>query len=496
MSKILQKSFLISVGLVLLFWYGVAEAGIVINETQLYPTDGRFIELYNPDDAEVDLTGWYMQRKTESGQSFTSLVSNPNFENKKIGGKKYFLIYRNQVQGADLVVDNLTLTESNTIQIKNPNGDVVDIVCWGSVSDCGKYKTTNPLEGQSAQRNQDGMFVGVPTPGLPNEKVNDPAPVPDPDPTPKPAPAPASEGGIVKSEKIEIKKLETNILTKSVVFAGIPAEFKAETVGVSNEKLLYGKYFWNFGDGDSRQTKTSDMTKFTHTFAYEGEYSVSLEYYESYYSETPNATDKIIVKVIKPNILISSVGDEKDFFIEITNDTLYEADLSGWMLIVEQKSFIFPKNTFLQLKKKITLSPKITGFNIVDKNSLKLLSLYSTLVFDYGASIKQTTIIEPEPMQIIAQTKSINTNATKTPAVENVVTSPDSKPESDIKIENSFEAQAISTEASVSRFSFDIKYIVALFAFLLFSSGAVYFVRVRYRKPVLEKAGSDFEILE
>lgn len=488
-----KRLVMVLAGFAFIFWCDIAEAGIVINEVQLYPTGERFIELYNQDSVEVDLTDWYIQRKTQTADSFGSLVSKTNFEGKKIGGNKYFVISRASITNSDIVLDSLTLTESNTVQIKNKDGVVVDIICWGDVSDCGPYKTSNPEEGKSIQRNQTGLFISTPTPGAQNEldekKDETPAPDPKPDHTPTPAP---SGGGTGYSEKVETKKLETNILAKSVVYRGISALFGAETTGVSNDKLLYGKYFWNFGDGDAKETKTNDISKFTHTFPYEGEYNVTLEYYENYYVSTPNASDKFLVKVIKPEIIISSVGDEKDFFVEITNNTTYEADLSGWVLLGDKKSFLFPRNSFIQSKKKMILSPKITGFSILDKNSLKILSSYQDVVFDYAVVITSKVEEKIEEVKILTVAKAESKQNVKEIEVAQIK---ESKKSEEI-LDNNLQAQVLGSNKEVSKTVFDIKYAVFLFVFLGLGAGAVYFVRVHYRKPALEKAGSDFEILE
>ena len=69
----------------------ITQASVVINEIQISPTEGRFIELYNNGDSYVDLTNWYIQRKTASG-AFGSLVTKTNFENKSIGPNSFFLI--------------------------------------------------------------------------------------------------------------------------------------------------------------------------------------------------------------------------------------------------------------------------------------------------------------------------------------------------------------------------------------------------------------------
>ncbi len=133
---------------------------ILINEIQLSPTSNRFIELYNLNDSAVDLTNWYIQRKTQGGDTFTSLVSKTYFENKTITAYGYFLISRESLEGADIVLNGLTLTESNTIQLKNPNAEVADKVGWGEANDCEGACASNPTDGQSIQRKfQNNIFV-------------------------------------------------------------------------------------------------------------------------------------------------------------------------------------------------------------------------------------------------------------------------------------------------------------------------------------------------
>jgi len=79
-----KKTILVSLGFAFLFSFNLARAGVIINEVQLSPTEERFIELYNPGGSSVELTGWYIQRKTETGSAFGSLVSKTYFENKAI----------------------------------------------------------------------------------------------------------------------------------------------------------------------------------------------------------------------------------------------------------------------------------------------------------------------------------------------------------------------------------------------------------------------------
>lgn len=123
---------------------------ILISEVQINPIGQRFIELYNPNDFDIDLTGYYLQRKTKTGD-FTSLVSKTNFEGKTIKAKSYFLISKENLPNANIVI-NLTLTDANTIQLKNSKGDVLDKVGWGEASDCETNCAPNPQVNQSIQR--------------------------------------------------------------------------------------------------------------------------------------------------------------------------------------------------------------------------------------------------------------------------------------------------------------------------------------------------------
>ena len=70
---------------------------IFISEVQIGATGDQkqeFVELYNPNDIEIDLTGWYLQKKTKSGSDYSSFVSDELFFGKKIFPKSYFLICR------------------------------------------------------------------------------------------------------------------------------------------------------------------------------------------------------------------------------------------------------------------------------------------------------------------------------------------------------------------------------------------------------------------
>ena len=459
--------------------FNFAQAEIVINEVELSPTGERFLELYNTGNEVVDLTDWYMQRKTANGSSFGSLVSSPNFEGKIINANGYFVISKNILNNSDIILDSLTLTESNTIQIKNSSGEVVNKVGWGDSNDCDSSCPSNPVEGKSIQKTETGSWiVSTPTPGVVN--VNSATSFNNNNLTN--TSSSTSTTTEIKEKTTEEVKMKVQIIGKSFAMTGLPFTLEGIAYGTNGEKLNYGKYFWNFGDGDSKEIRISNVNslqKFTHTYFYPGEYDVSLEYYLNYYGNIPDASSKITIKVAGADISISAVGDERDFFVELTNNTNYDADISNWILSSNERSFIFPQNTILKTKKKIIVSPKITNLLISDKNTLKLLTPQRETVFDYGASVA------------VLASVSISSKNIKSKVATSI---PDDSFVIDEQIpEENLPASAISSDVVENNGVRAYFLALVLTVFIGTSAVAVYFIR---QKRTVLNEGDDFEILE
>ncbi|NCO44887.1 lamin tail domain-containing protein, partial [Candidatus Wolfebacteria bacterium] len=78
----------------------------------------EFIELYNLNNFEIDLTGWYLQKKTSQSNEFSSLVPSDLFEGKIINSSEYFLISHSSSSYqdvADILDSNYSVTDNNTI---------------------------------------------------------------------------------------------------------------------------------------------------------------------------------------------------------------------------------------------------------------------------------------------------------------------------------------------------------------------------------------------
>ncbi|KKP32409.1 MAG: hypothetical protein A2360_02865 [Candidatus Staskawiczbacteria bacterium RIFOXYB1_FULL_32_11] len=145
---------------------------ILISEVQIAGTDNdkqEFVELYNPNEIDVSLTNWYLQRKTKNANSYSTYASNNLFAGKKILAKSYFVIARDgnfNLSAVDIWIDS-PLTEDNSLVLKDPNRDISDKLGFGQAVDYESNLAESPPSGLSigrkwednSERDTDNNFV-------------------------------------------------------------------------------------------------------------------------------------------------------------------------------------------------------------------------------------------------------------------------------------------------------------------------------------------------
>jgi predicted extracellular nuclease len=117
----------------------------------------EFVELYNPNNIVVDLTDWYLQRKTINADSFSTYVSSNLFLNKIIYPKSYFLIARSgsfYANYADILTEN-PLTEDNSLILKNPNKETADLLGFGRANNFKNSPAESPQPSKTIGRRWD-----------------------------------------------------------------------------------------------------------------------------------------------------------------------------------------------------------------------------------------------------------------------------------------------------------------------------------------------------
>lgn len=116
---------------------GISEILVGIDGNANY----EFIELYNPNDIAVDLTGYSIKRRNSSGDEAT-LVSNKtkygNFKDKKIAPKSYLLLaqkdgYSGGIQ-PDILYSTTLAYKNNAAVLYNADGEVIEDISWDEIA--------------------------------------------------------------------------------------------------------------------------------------------------------------------------------------------------------------------------------------------------------------------------------------------------------------------------------------------------------------------------
>ncbi len=131
---------------------------IVISEIKTSGGSGKstdeFIELYNPTEAEVNLDGWGLLKKTASGSDYI-LVD--NFGEKTIPAHSFFLIahpagYLGEVTPNFYYTTTNSISDNNTVILLDPKQTIIDEVGYGTATVFETEVAVNPPGGKSLER--------------------------------------------------------------------------------------------------------------------------------------------------------------------------------------------------------------------------------------------------------------------------------------------------------------------------------------------------------
>lgn len=189
---------------------------VLISEVQTAgaSANDEFVELFNPNDFVVDLTGWSIKRKSASGLEY-SLVSSEKLKDKVIPARGYFLLanggaYVGSVAADVLWAQSNTIALDNTIILYGKRGDetlIVDKVGFGAASDYESSPAQNPAAGQTLSRaretdtnnNRNDFILSAPSPRNSKSGSGFVAPTAAPTPSPSPNSTPSPNPTIIPS---------------------------------------------------------------------------------------------------------------------------------------------------------------------------------------------------------------------------------------------------------------------------------------------------------
>lgn len=133
---------------------------VVVSEIQVGGTTStdEFVELYNPTESAVDLSGWRVTKKTASGTEDQLIVT---ISSGSIVSHGYFLLAHTDYDGAPTA--NVTygtdssVSASNTVLLYNNSDALVDKVGMGSAGDYeGTGTASSPANDRSIERKANG----------------------------------------------------------------------------------------------------------------------------------------------------------------------------------------------------------------------------------------------------------------------------------------------------------------------------------------------------
>lgn len=279
----------------------------------------------------------------------------------------------------------LLLDVGETISIKSSDTTTVDTVSYTGIK--GSKNST--------QKIGSAWYESSPTPG----KVNALSSV---------APATTPETLSVSGESAQTQSASPQASTNTktginaeagprtrVVIAGAPITFEGKTSGLES---VYGGVHtsWSFGDGALAEGATV-----SHTYYYPGEYTAVLDVV----SGSVTATDRMLVRVILPDISLATGGDSVRSFVMIENNGGDEIDLSGWQVVSGEKSFTFPKNTILGSRKSITFASEVTGLVTPFGVVVELRFSNGTLVATKNKNKIEAVLVAPAIPKVVEKQK-------------------------------------------------------------------------------------------
>lgn len=349
-------------------------ADILINEIAWMGTsvsaNDEWIEVYNSGSDSVDLAGWVLE--ATDGSPAISLSG-------EIAGGAYFLLERtddDSVPGisANQIYTGALANTGEILKLYDDSGSVVDTVDgsgdWSIGGDSVSRKTL--------QRTNSGWITATPTPKAANESVDSTPDETDDEDSDDPDDSNDDENDseaddpvdteIVSETKTDTQKEKKNLQkfdvfkNRKTILAGSPVTFWTEAFDQHNDKLWNVSSIWNFGDGMIVEDKMA-----VHTWSHPGKYVVAVTVWKG----NNEIVQKLTINVREPLVSISDYKAGSGGFIEITNDTSAEVNLSQWSIQSGGNIRMIPHNTFVSSGASVRFYSSALGFIVSGKPILR-----------------------------------------------------------------------------------------------------------------------------
>lgn len=441
---------------------------------------GEWVEVKNIGSTAIDFTKWiFFENDINHGITADSTsVIQPGGYAVISKDPSIFKSYFTNFSGL-LFKASFSLNDGEKLAMKSSKDDLVTDA--NSVTYTAELGAKN--DGKSLQKNSSGVWLSAtPTPGseISSVSANDSVVVETNTNNQTTTPSSdSSTANLVSSFPVEPQMVVEAGPNKTTV-AGALVSFSGVALGLKKEPIENAKYMWSFGDGTFNEGRSV-----VHTYRYPGEYIVVLEVSSGYFS----GSDRAKALVINPEIIISKIGDASDYFIEVTNNSKYEIDLSGWILRSQNTQFFIPKNTIIMSGGKVSFSSLVTGFSFSPDDKPSLLYPSGAPATKYGERILEY-IPREDPREDIGDIS----NAEDNPVVKNV----DGGKQTGNRV---MAASALASEKTENKFPeqnqpFPLKWLLAVLALSILAVGGIMFNGTSLGKKSDELSADDFDIEE
>jgi len=404
------------------FAFGEEINHLIITEVQITGESAYndFIEIYNPTDSEIDISGYKLKKRNSKGNE-SSIRVFP--EGSKIGPKSYFLWANSKEGYADSIKADLqstaTLAKDNSIALFDPEDTIIDALAWGDSQNPfveGSPFPQNPGKNQSLERKcLEGTYQDK------NNNANDFKINENPSPT-----GSSHSGGASLSLSADAGSDVISLVGKEITFDG------SGSTGEIKE------YVWNFGDGTTAKGKIV-----THSYNFPGEYYVSLKVS----NDETESTDLIKVTIFSSSIFISEFlpnpegEDSGKEWIEIVNTSERIEDISHWGISTDREKigFVFPEGSYISPKGFLLLLSSVTNISLPNNGG-------SVFLFYPSGDIAQEIKYEKpeEGYSIARKEKDYFYTSTLTPAMANIISGETKEKEQSASVSSQTQSQKSS----------------------------------------------------
>lgn len=403
----LREKCLIVTGLFVALIYPamVARAGVVVNEIAWMGTAGgtsgsycEWIELMNTGTESMNLNGWTLSIGTTA-----KIFSDENGATLSIAPGNFYLIERLTPSACPDPVPGISADWSISFGSGIPNsGAIISITNASNVlidrvdgSDNwkiggGDTKGNNTTK-ETAQLSAFGWITATSTPRAKNVGVAD---VPVGGGAENNSNTTASSDSVIsptQSSNTTNWPVEPQVFANAgkdkVVIVGASTVFDGKALGLEKKPLENARFIWNFGDGATGEGKMVE-----HTYRHPGDYLVVMEVASGYFS----GIDQLKVHAAPSPLSVSAITDGSGYFIELSNSSNTDIDISGWSLALNDKVFAIPKNTFVMAGKKLIFPNEVTGLSVSEGSVPELRYPNGTLASRFGevkSKIVETVVV-------------------------------------------------------------------------------------------------------